>query len=1114
MNIKEIEVFDLYEDGTLVIKTKMKEKNEKLKYAWYIKRGNETIFKSKYQSQEFMAFNIDRSGQYAVKAFVIDDKLNKVSKEVKISIDYNTSPKLVKKELSKLININVNIQFLNKLLWKINIYGQFPKDSKFAWYIYKKGKDTPIYKQMYSKDLEYTYEFVKKGQYKLKLFIVSKENKYSNSTKWFNISNDEEKNKSMSYDFSIFGNYPIKPHIGQKIDSEENVKTSLANVNSENNTETHLENVNSEEIAKTSLENVNPENDIKMSLENKNWINKYTEILDKIPDSNGSRYYQKSKCKIGIICDEIFYDSIKDAADFIYVTPEDWKSKIDNGIDVFMFVSSWKGFKEQWRGLASISSINSPSINTKRKIAFEILVYCKDKSIPTIFYSKEDPPNYEIFLDYAKRCDYIFTTAKECVPYYKKDCKNENVKVVTFGINPQLNNPIGSYNANKEKTILFAGSWMKKYPTRCNDLSMIFDGIISSSYDLHIIDRNYPEYNKYEFPNKYFEYISPAIEHHLLQKVHKIFNWAVNINTIKTSETMFANRAFELLANGILLLSNFSVGINNILPNIMIINDSSEVSEIIDNMTEEQIYERQIAGIRSIMSKHTCYDRISEFLSFCDIDVKQPIRKIVVVADEITASVKENFDRQTYQYKLLISKQKFTEQLFKEYDMIAWFDKNSYYGQFYLEDLANGFKYTNCDYITKDAWYNGKKLKNGVEHNYVKEMKSKYRTLFWRNSYTYNFIINLNGRRKLKNGYSIDHFSYNSIITKQEKQKENYLLSVIIPIFNNGEHLYGKCFNSLTRSSIFDDIEIIFVDDGSTNERTLKIEDYIKSQYSNVSIYRFNDGGSGSASRPRNKGVEIASSKYIAFLDPENEAICDSYSKLYSIAEKEDFDLVLGAMCKYTSSLECLGCYDIIKQKTGKEYFYDGFNVKDIDFSIIDIQTMVIKKEIIIENNLKQIVETVGQDTLLSWQLLNISKRIKVTNLPVYMYYTQTTKSVADQKYFNKLLLLQEYKLKWLKESDLITDFMKLKYNYYVTNCILKKLSVSEDSEECAEVVEKILNIYSDYYNGESKLINDFILQCKDKNYNMALEVVYKAFPVNNTCPMPTLDEILNKSTK
>jgi len=897
-----------------------------------------------------------------------------------------------------------------------------------------------------------------------------------------------------------------------QIESEIAVSKQESQIESEIATSKQESQTNSEiVINKNQSELPQNNNSDVMSFEQKNWINKYIDIINSIADSNGCRYYQKIDCKIGIICDEFYYDFIKEAANFIYITPNNWKTVIDNGIDVFLFVSTWRGLDNVWKGLGSITRTDK-----NKETAFELLEYCKNNSIVTIFYSKEDPPNYEVFLEYAKKCDYIFTSAKECVPYYKDDCNNKNVAAVTFGINPQLNNPIGIYNSNKEKTILFSGSWMKKYPIRCEDLSVIFDGIMSSSYGLHIIDRNFPMNKGYRFPDKYFKYTSPALNHELLQKIHKLFNWAVNINSVKNSETMFANRAFELQASGVLLLSNFSVGINNILPNVMMINDSSEVSETVNKLNYEQIYERQIAGIRSVMTKHTCYDRISELLSFCEIKTNQPERTIIVIADNITDNVKECFENQTYNNKFLISKENFNKEIFDEYDMIAWFDKNAYYGQFYLEDLANGFKYTNCDYITKDAYYNGEILEKGIEHNYVNKMKNKYRTLFWRNSYTYDFIINLDGELNLENGYSIDHFSYNLIVCKKEKQNKNYLLSVIIPIFNNGEHLYGKCFNSLTKSSMFDDMEVIFVDDGSTDDRTLKIEDYIKSQYSNVIVYRFNDGGSGSASRPRNKGVEIASSKYIVFIDPDDEAICDGYSKLYNIAENEDFDLVIGDIYKQRKNdISLSKYYNVIKRNTGKDCFYDGFenNIINVNFLAVNIQVMVIKKEVIVKNNLKQIVGAVGEDTLFSWQLLNVSKRIKITNLPVYVYYTQTAESVTNSinpKFFDKLFVLQEYKLKWLEESNLITDFMKLKYNDYTTKWILKALSVSEDSEQCVKIVEKILDIYSNYYNGESKLINDFMLQCKNNNYSLALDIINKAFPNNKIRPMLTLSDILS----
>ena len=48
----------------------------------------------------------------------------------------------------------------------------------------------------------------------------------------------------------------------------------------------------------------------------------------------------------------------------------------------------------------------------------------------------------------------------------------------------------------------------------------------------------------------------PAIDYAELLRIHKLYDWAVNINTVKHSETMFAARVYELQAMGNLLISN------------------------------------------------------------------------------------------------------------------------------------------------------------------------------------------------------------------------------------------------------------------------------------------------------------------------------------------------------------------------------------------------------------------------------------------------------------------------------------------------------------------------------------------------------------------------------
>src|SRR5699024_7575417 len=111
-------------------------------------------------------------------------------------------------------------------------------------------------------------------------------------------------------------------------------------------------------------------------------------------------------------------------------------------------------------------------------------------------------------------------------------------------------------------------------------------------------------------------------------------------------------------------------------------------------------------------------------------------------------------------------------------------------------------------------------------------------------------------------------------------RKKPPILSVVIPIYNNGPHLLHKCIKSLHRSSIFDQMELVMVDDGSTDIDTIHAINALEKELEWVQVYRYEPGGSGSASRPRNKGLELASCDYITYLDPDNEALNDAYVKL------------------------------------------------------------------------------------------------------------------------------------------------------------------------------------------------------------------------------------------
>lgn len=92
-------------------------------------------------------------------------------------------------------------------------------------------------------------------------------------------------------------------------------------------------------------------------------------LLEMIPDSNGSRYYQKYKVNVGIIADEFLYQSYKDVANFYPITFSNYKN-YKSKLDILLVVSTWKGLDKAWEGLGNPSS-------RKREEAHKIIHFLK-----------------------------------------------------------------------------------------------------------------------------------------------------------------------------------------------------------------------------------------------------------------------------------------------------------------------------------------------------------------------------------------------------------------------------------------------------------------------------------------------------------------------------------------------------------------------------------------------------------------------------------------------------------------------------------------------------------------------------------------------------------------
>ena len=112
-------------------------------------------------------------------------------------------------------------------------------------------------------------------------------------------------------------------------------------------------------------------------------------------------------------------------------------------------------------------------------------------------------------------------------------------------------------------------------------------------------------------------------------------------------------------------------------------------------------------------------------------------------------------------------------------------------------------------------------------------------------------------------------------------------VSIIIPVYNNKEFL-TKCLDSVMNQTL-KDIEIIIVNDGSTDGSLFILKNYAD-VYSNIVLLNQDNKGQAIAI---NRALDIATGKYIAFVDADDYIEPEMIETLYESAETDNLDLVI-----------------------------------------------------------------------------------------------------------------------------------------------------------------------------------------------------------------------------
>jgi poly(ribitol-phosphate) beta-N-acetylglucosaminyltransferase len=118
------------------------------------------------------------------------------------------------------------------------------------------------------------------------------------------------------------------------------------------------------------------------------------------------------------------------------------------------------------------------------------------------------------------------------------------------------------------------------------------------------------------------------------------------------------------------------------------------------------------------------------------------------------------------------------------------------------------------------------------------------------------------------------------------------IVSVVVPVFNVEPYL-RECLDSVIAQTFgFERIQLIAVDDGSTDGSGRILDEYARTRGVTV-IHEPRSGGAG---RPRNVGLDIAIGTYVFFLDADDYLGTEALERLVDSAERNRSDIVIGKM--------------------------------------------------------------------------------------------------------------------------------------------------------------------------------------------------------------------------
>ena len=312
----------------------------------------------------------------------------------------------------------------------------------------------------------------------------------------------------------------------------------------------------------------------------------------------------------------------------------------------------------------------------------------------------------------------------------------------------------------------------------------------------------------------------------------------------------------------------------------------------------------------------------------------------------------------------------------------------------------------------------------------------------------------------------------------------NPKISVILPIYNVEDYL-ESCLDSILNQTMIDDIEVLMIDDGSTDKSRYIIEKYALDHDNFHAYHKENEGQAIS----RNYGFSLAKGDFVHFLDADDYLDFNTYEKTYNFAVDNDNDFTIFNVCKFTENTIWK---DIIFKNSYKSLSDDVKSTSLYESNFLVWNTLstnkLFKREFLEKFDLKFLNRRIlYEDIIFSFRAYNHAKSIGIVCDDFYFWRVRNnndsiTQNLSNFENFENRFFILKQVSNVLKEmeNDEVAAMLYLKWLNHDFTMYLKRIhTLPEDYQR------KVVSCIQDFMKS--------IPQSLISNLNGFYQLLYKS---------------------